>query len=106
MPGMRWIAILKGCIGLFLAATGGIHFAEDALKMLLCGADVTCLGRTLLAKGPRQLARILDSTVRWLNERDYESITKIKSLMSQANASDPTAFECGHYMKLLQGYKV
>lgn len=103
---MRWLAILKGRVDLSLAATGGIHFAEDALKMLLCGADVTYLGSTLLANGPRQLTRIHDSTVRWLEEHGYESLGQIKGLMSQANSQDPAAFERSHYMKLLQGYKI
>ena len=101
---MRWLAILKGRVGLSLAATGGIHFAEDALKMLLCGADVTYLSSTLLANGPKQLTRICDSTVRWLEQHNYGSVSEIKGLMSQANSSDPTAFERGHYMKLLRSY--
>lgn len=103
---MRWLAILKGRVDLSLAATGGIHFAEDALKMFLCGADVSYLGSTLLANGPRQLTRIHDSTVKWLEEHDYESISQIKGLMSQENSPDPAAFERGHYMKLLQSYEV
>jgi dihydroorotate dehydrogenase (fumarate) len=103
---MRWIAILKDRVSLSLAATGGIHFAEDVLKMLLCGADVTYLSSTLLANGPKQLTRIQEGTARWLREHDYESISQIKGLMSQANSSDPASFERGHYMKLLNCYKI
>ncbi len=103
---MRWIAILHGRVSLSLAATGGIHFAEDALKLILCGADVTHLGGTLLANGSKQLSRIHDSTVNWLSERGYESLAQIRGLLSQANSSDPAAFERGHYMKLLSSYKV
>ena len=45
---MRWIAILYGRLRASLAATGGIYTAEDALKMVLAGADVTMLCATLL----------------------------------------------------------
>jgi dihydroorotate dehydrogenase (fumarate) len=103
---MRWIAILYGRTKLSLAATGGVHFAEDALKVLLCGADVTYLGSTLLANGPKQLARIHDNTVKWLIEHNYESIAQIKGLLSQAKSPDPAAFERGHYIKLLSSYKI
>jgi dihydroorotate dehydrogenase (fumarate) len=103
---MRWIAILHGRVKVSLAATGGIHFAEDALKAVLCGADVTYLGSTLLANGSGQLTRIHDSTVRWLEEKSYESLTDIRGKLSQANADDPTAFARGHYIKMLGDYEV
>lgn len=103
---MRWIAILHGRVSLSLAATGGIHFAEDALKMLLCGADVTHLGGTLLTNGPKQLTRILDHTVRWLEQRGHDSLDQIRGSLSQAKADDPSAFARGHYLRMLSNYKV
>lgn len=103
---MRWIAILHGRVKLSLAATGGIHFAEDVLKMLLCGADVSYLGSTLLANGPTQITRIQEGTIRWLREHGYESLGQVRGLLSQANYADPAAFARGHYMKMLQGYRV
>jgi dihydroorotate dehydrogenase (fumarate) len=103
---MRWIAILHGRVNLSLAATGGIHFAEDAIKVLLCGADVAYLGSTLLANGPKQLQRIHESTVNWLIEHEYDSISQLRGSMSQQNSTDPKAFERGYYIKLLSNYKV
>jgi dihydroorotate dehydrogenase (fumarate) len=102
---MRWTAILHGRVNLSLAATGGIHFAEDALKVLLCGADVAYLGSTLLANGPKQLTRIHDGTVKWLSERGYDSLDQIRGLLSQANSDDPAAFARGHYMNMLSNYR-
>ena len=101
---MRWIAILHGRVKLSLAATGGIHFAEDALKMLLCGADVTYLGSTLLANGPKQLTRIRDNTIKWLEKRGFESLSQVRGSLSQLNCDDPGAFARGHYIKMLSGY--
>jgi dihydroorotate dehydrogenase (fumarate) len=101
---MRWIAILHGRVKLSLAATGGIHFAEDALKVLLCGADVAHLGSTLLANGPEQLGRILNGTVSWLTAHGYESINEIRGILSQQNSADPAAFERGYYIDILTSY--
>lgn len=103
---MRWIAILHGRVKLSLAATGGIHFAEDAIKMLLCGADVTYLGSTLLANGPKQLTRIHDNTIKWLEKRGFESLSQMRGSLSQINCDDPSAFARGHYIKMLSEYKL
>ena len=103
---MRWIAILHGRVKLSLAATGGVQFAEDAIKMLLCGADVTYLGSTLLANGPKQLTRIRDNTIKWLEKRGFESLDQMRGSLSQLNCDDPGAFARGHYIKMLSGYKV
>jgi len=67
---MRWIAILYGRIKADLAATSGIHHAEDVVKMLLVGARVTMLCSVLLHKGIEHLP-VLERTVRqWLDERE------------------------------------
>lgn len=102
---MRWIAILYGRTSLSLAATGGIHFAEDALKTILCGADVTHLGSTLLANGSQQIERICEATRRWLEEHECHTLSEIKGKLSQQNAADPAAFERGYYLRLLSSFK-
>lgn len=103
---MRWIAILHGRVNLTLAATGGMHFAEDALKALLCGADITYLASTLLANGPKALTQIHDNVVRWLSERGYDSLDQVRGSLSQINSDDPAAFARSHYLKLLSSYSV
>jgi len=103
---MRWIGILNGQVKLSLAATGGIHTAEDAIKMLLAGADVTHLCSTLLEHGPRQLNRILRGIENWLDESPYDSIEQIKGVLSHRQIPDPAAYERASYVKILGGYSV
>ena len=103
---MRWIAILYGRVGISLAATGGVHTAEDALKLVLCGADVTYLCSTLLKNGPERLDDIRSNLVAWLEENDYESLAQLRGSMSQQNSPDPVAFERGNYLRILVGYRV
>jgi dihydroorotate dehydrogenase (fumarate) len=102
---MRWIAILYGRVNLSLAATGGVHTAEDALKMFLCGADVTYLCSALLAAGPERLDEIRAGVVSWLEENEYESVEQLKGSMSQIHCPDPTAFERGNYIRILSSFK-
>lgn len=103
---MRWIAILHGRVDLSLAATGGVHTAEDAIKLLLCGADVTYLCSSLLMAGPDRLAELTDGVTAWLEEHEYESVAQLKGSLSQQNSPDPGAFERGNYIRLLGSYKV
>lgn len=101
---MRWIAVLFGRVRLSLAATGGIHTAEDAIKMLLAGADVTHLCATLLINGPQRLTQIRDGIARWLEESAYESLEQMKGSMSQRHVDDSVAFERANYVAALDTY--
>jgi dihydroorotate dehydrogenase (fumarate) len=102
---MRWIAILAGNVKASLAATSGIHTAEDVIKMLLVGADVTMMCSALLKNGPSYLTDTLQNLERWMIEREYISIQQMKGSMSQRSIADPSAFERANYMKALHSYK-
>ncbi len=102
---MRWMALLHGRVGLSLAATGGVHTAADALKMLLCGADVTYLCSTLLLNGAAQLRHIHDGVVEWMKRNEYTSVQQLRGSLSQQHSPDPAAFERGNYLQLLTNYE-
>ncbi len=101
---LRWVAILYGQIKTNLAATGGIHSAEDVIKMLLVGADVTMLCSILLKNGITQAKEIFDGVQQWMLEREYVSVTQLRGSMSQKFCINPEAFERTNYMKALQGF--
>jgi len=103
---LRWIAILHGRVKASLAATGGIHTAEDVLKILMAGADVAMLCSALLKHGPGHITTVLDDMVRWMTEKEYESVTQMKGSMSHRSVADPAAFERANYMKALNSYKL
>lgn len=102
---LRWIAILRGQVKSSLAATTGIHAADDALKMLMAGADVTMLCSSLLMNGPQHLAKVLDGMNQWMIDHEYVSVAQMKGSMSQQSIADPSAFERANYMKALSQYK-
>ncbi len=101
---MRWLGILHGKVGVSLAATGGIHSAEDAIKMLLAGADVTHLCSALLLHGPRRLTEIREGIEQWLEESPFESIDMLKGTLAHRHLGDNSAYERASYVKLLGGY--
>ncbi len=101
---LRWIAILRGRVAASLAATGGAHSAEDALKLLLAGADCVMLASSLLRHGPAHVGTLVRGVETWLNEREYASVEQMKGSLSQQACPDPAAFERNNYMKALTSY--
>ncbi|MCX7011039.1 MAG: dihydroorotate dehydrogenase-like protein [Candidatus Sumerlaeota bacterium] len=103
---MRWVAILYKTVEADLAATSGIHTAEDALKMLMAGANVTMMASALLHNGVGHLKTVEQNMVQWMEQHEYESIEELRGSMSQMNCDNPSAFERAQYMRALKTYKV
>jgi dihydroorotate dehydrogenase (fumarate) len=100
---LTWIGILYGRIRASLAATSGVHSAEDALKLLMVGADVTMLCSVLLRYGIAHLRHIEQGIAEWMEEHEYESVHQMQGSMSQLRCSDPGAFERSQYMRAVKG---
>ncbi|HEY9167282.1 MAG TPA: dihydroorotate dehydrogenase-like protein [Candidatus Kryptonia bacterium] len=103
---MRWIAILYGRTKASLAATSGIHTAEDVLKLVMAGADVTMMCSALLQNGPAHIKKVLTDLTKWMEEHEYASIEQMKGSMSQKSVADPAAFERANYVKALNRFKL
>lgn len=103
---LRWIAILKGNINASLAATSGVHTADDVLRLIMAGADVTMMCSSLLMHGPKHITDVLRAIDQWMINHEYVSISQMKGSMSQKSVADPSAFERANYMKALNQYKL
>jgi dihydroorotate dehydrogenase (fumarate) len=103
---LRWIAILYGRVRADLAATSGVHQAEDVLKLLMAGANVTMMASALLKSGIDHLRVVEADLVRWMEEHEYESVQQMQGSMSQKQSGNPGAFERAQYMRALTTYQV
>ena len=101
---MRWIALLRGQVRITLAATGGVHGAGDALKMLLAGADVTHMASAILQRGPQVISETLAGIGNWLEKHEYDSIAQLKGATSQRNHPDPAAYARSAYLNALDSF--
>ncbi len=100
---LTWIGMLHGRIKANMAATSGIHGAEDVIKLLMVGADVTMLCSTLLRNGINHLRSIEQGVRQWMESHEYESVQQMKGSMSQMRCADPSAFERAQYMRAVKG---
>jgi dihydroorotate dehydrogenase (fumarate) len=101
---MRWIAILHGRTELSLGATSGIHTAEDAIKLLLAGADVVHLASALLEHGPGHVRGVVAGIRSWMEEHAFESIDEIRGRLSQIAVPNPAELERANYVSILDSY--
>jgi len=103
---MRWIAILHDRTSLSLGATGGIHTAADAVKLLLAGADVIHMCSALLMQGPGYLATIVQGIRQWMDEMGFSNVSQFRGRVSQSSVPDPSAFERANYLRILDSYSL
>jgi dihydroorotate dehydrogenase (fumarate) len=99
---LHWIAILAGRVKASLAVTGGVHDALDAVKAIMAGADGVQLVSELIECGPLRLHTILQEFMEWASQHGYTSLSQMHGRVSQAQCRDPTAFQRGNYVRLLQ----
>ncbi len=102
---MRWIAILYDEVLADMAATRGIHTAQDVMKMLMVGANVTMVCSVLLKNGIDQLRLIEQGMIDWMEAHEYESVRQMQGSMSQKNCGSPGTFERAQYIKALHSFR-
>jgi dihydroorotate dehydrogenase (fumarate) len=102
---LLWIALLHGRLDASLAATSGVHRAEEVIKYVMAGADVAMTTSSLLRHGPSHIEALVNGVAAWMERRGYESIRQMKGSMSQEKVEDPTAFERANYIKVLESYE-
>ena len=100
---LTWIGILHGRVKASLAATGGVHTAEDAVKLLMVGANVTMMCSSLIRHGIDHLRHVERELRDWMEAHEYESVAQMQGSMSQLKCSDPGAFERAQYMRAVKG---
>jgi len=99
---LTWIGILYGRLRASLAATSGVHDAEDVIKLLMVGANVTMLCSSLLRNGVNHLRHVEHGLVDWMEIHEYESVRQMRGSMSQQRCPDPSAFERAQYMRAVK----
>jgi dihydroorotate dehydrogenase (fumarate) len=77
----------------------------DAVKAVMAGADAIQMVSALLRRGPAHLRAIGDAFVRWMEEHEYSSLQEMKGSMSRASCPDPSVYERGNYMMMLQSWR-
>lgn len=100
---LMWIAVLSRRIEASIAATTGVHRAEQVIKYLLVGADVVMTTSSLLKEGPEHMADLVRGLAQWMHDQDYAGLAQVRGALSHSEATDPTAFVRANYVDTLKG---
>ena len=98
---LHWIGILRTIFTGSLAASGGVHNGQDALKLLLAGAHVAMTTSALLRHGPEEITKILDAMQDCMVERDYVGISELHGSVSRSNTPAGEAYERANYYQVV-----
>jgi len=95
----RWMGIVSPRLKCDLAASTGIHNSEDLIKQLLAGARAVQVVSTIYKNGRDQIQKMLGGLNQWMDEKGYNKIDQFRGKMSQAETSNPAAYERIQFMK-------
>lgn len=100
---LRWIALLAGRIRCQLSATTGVHEADDAIKLLLAGADTVQLCSTLYLHGLDRLTYILDGLHTFMRQQGLDDLASFRGRLAQSASDRGEAYERLQYIGALVG---
>ena len=101
---LRWLAILRGSARGSLAATGGVHTIDDALKVLACGADVVQLVSELLAHGPGRLTELRGELERWLACHEIDAVADLIGCVALGRGEQSEPSQRALYVRALSAW--
>ena len=102
---LHWLAILSGRVRASLAVTGGVHTALDVVKATMAGAHVTQMVSALLMHGPAHFRTVLGDLTAWMQEHEWDSLSRMRGNMNLSKVPDPDAYERANYMLMLQSWR-
>ncbi len=102
---LRWLAILYGQAKASLIASGGVHKTQDVVKAIMAGADGVQVVSSLLRFGPEHLQTLIMGFRSWIEQNEYDSLSRLRGSMSLKRAPNPEALERANYLRMLQVWR-
>ncbi len=99
---LLWIALLHGRLPAALAASTGVHSADDVYKFLLAGADAVMTTSALLRHGAPYMRELLAGLEALLQARGIDSLAAVRGRMSQKQLNSPAAQPRANYLSMLR----
>jgi dihydroorotate dehydrogenase (fumarate) len=98
---LRFAGLLHGNIKASICSNTGILNGNDAIKMILAGADCVQVVSTIYKHGPKQITKILEEIEEWMKEKKYNTLNDFRGKVSKKNLKDPYAYRRAQYVDIL-----
>lgn len=98
---LRFAGLLHGNVKASLCASNGIHTGEDAIEVLLAGADVFQAVSTLYKNRVTVIESILKEIESWMDRKGYASLDDFRGKLSVEKTPDKWTYRRAQYVKML-----
>lgn len=98
---LRFAGLLHGELNAQIIGNRGIFTADDAIKMIMAGAQAVQVVSTLYKNGVDQITRMLDDINKWMEEHNYDSLDDFRGKLNRANTLNPFVYKRAQYIEML-----
>lgn len=98
---LRMAGLLYDNINANICSNRGIFTGEDVIMMLLAGADCVQIVSTLYRNKIEQIEAIVLDIERWMDKKNYKTLSDFRGKMSKKNTLDPFAYRRAQYVDIL-----
>ncbi len=98
---LRFVGLLYGNIAADICASTGIMTGNDAIKMILAGANAFQIVSTLYKNGINHITDMLAQIESWMNKKGYKSLDDFRGKLAKKNLHDPFAYCRAQYVDIL-----
>ena len=102
---LRWVGMVSALnIKMDISASTGVYTGEDAIKYLLAGATTVQVCSALYKRGFTVITEINEAIRKWMNSKEFSSISDFRGLLNYRNIDNPSLFERSQFMKHYSSY--
>ena len=98
---LRYVGLLHGNVEGSICASRGIYSAEDVIRLLLAGADVTQIVSTVYKNQPAYVGTMLSEIRDWMDKKGYNKLSDFRGHLTRKNLKDPFTYQRAQYVDIL-----
>lgn len=98
---LRFVGLMAGNVKASLCGSHGIHTADDAVEMLLAGADVFQAVSTVYRNKLEVIGEIVKGIEEWMDSKGYSSLSDFRGKLSAKENPDRNSYRRAQYVKML-----
>lgn len=98
---LRYTGMLYKNIDASIISATGIHTGQDAIKLMLAGADAFQVVSAIYLRGPEAIIEILTDIRKFMEEHNFTSFSDFRGQLAKINTKDPYVYKRAQYVDLL-----
>ena len=98
---LRYAGLLHDAVASDVCSSNGIHSAEDAVEVLLAGAQVFQVVSTVYKHKLKVVGEILNGIESWMDGKGYADLASFRGKLSASNTNDRWDYRRAQYVRTL-----